>query len=132
VTKRKNREEKSGDAQTLYAAVRSVSGLLRADGSTDTVPQIVVARERVAPMVMVQTVPAPLFPASLLLYRASDPSEHEPGLKEFLVDRSFSGEVSPEGLRFLQALRFEGEQPTSLYLCRELQNLRDTLHVWAK
>ena len=63
---------------------------------------------------------------------ASDPHEQEPGLIEFLVDRSLSGNVTPGELRFLQGLRFNGTQPTRLYFYRELQNLRDPLHVRAK
>ena len=61
--------------------------------------------------------------------RAPDqPLEEEPGLKEFLRDRSLSGDAAPEEIDFLKGLRFKGRRPTSLYYYRELQNLRDPLH----
>ena len=56
-------------------------------------------------------------------------SDEEPGLREFLDDRSLSGNTTPEELDFLRQLRFEnGRRPTALYYYRELQNLRDPLH----
>jgi hypothetical protein len=56
-------------------------------------------------------------------------SDEEPGLREFLDDRSLSGNTTPEELDFLRQLRFKnGRRPTALYYYRELQNLRDPLH----
>jgi transcriptional regulator with XRE-family HTH domain len=52
----------------------------------------------------------------------------EPGLAEFLLDKSFSGDVTETEIEFLKALRFTGKLPTALYYYRELQNLRDPLH----
>src|ERR1051326_2719017 len=55
--------------------------------------------------------------------------EQEPGLAEFLKDRSLSGDATPEEIDFLKQLRFkDGRRPTPLYYYRELQNLRDPLH----
>lgn len=56
------------------------------------------------------------------------PVEEEPGLKEFLLDPSLSGDVAEEEIEFLKKLRFRGKRPTPLYYYRELQNLRDPLH----
>jgi transcriptional regulator with XRE-family HTH domain len=56
------------------------------------------------------------------------PRDEEPGLEEFLRDRSLSGDAAPEEIEFLRKLRFKGKRPTSLYYYRELQNLRDPLH----
>jgi transcriptional regulator with XRE-family HTH domain len=57
----------------------------------------------------------------------------EPGLREFLKDRSLSGEATPEEIEFLRHLRFDdGRSPTALYYYRELQNLRDPLHFHRK
>lgn len=52
----------------------------------------------------------------------------EPGLKKFLEDASFSGNVTQEEIEFLKRLRIRGKRPTPLYYYRELQNLRDPLH----
>jgi hypothetical protein len=61
--------------------------------------------------------------------RASDePSEQEPGLKEFLRDPSLSGDATEEEIHFLKRLQFRGKRPTALYYYRELQNLRDPVH----
>ena len=54
--------------------------------------------------------------------------KEELGLKEFLVNRSLSGDIAPEELKFLRGLRVKGKRPTPLYYYRELQNLRDPLH----
>jgi len=54
--------------------------------------------------------------------------DEEPGLKEFLRDRSLSGDLVEEEARFLRSLRFKGKRPTPLYYYRALQNLRDPLH----
>ena len=52
----------------------------------------------------------------------------EPGLAQFLNDKSLSGDATAEEIEFLKALRFKGRQPAALYYYRELQNLRDPLH----
>jgi len=55
--------------------------------------------------------------------------DEEPGLREFLDDRSLSGNATPEELDFLRQLCFKnGRRPTALYYYRELQNFRDPLH----
>jgi transcriptional regulator with XRE-family HTH domain len=57
------------------------------------------------------------------------PSDNEPGLREFLKDRSLSGDATPEEVELLKQLRSQnGRHPTALYYYRELQNLRDPLH----
>ena len=56
------------------------------------------------------------------------PINEEAGFKEFLRDRSMSGDAVEEETEFLKALRFKGKRPTSLYYYRALQNLRDPLH----
>ena len=64
---------------------------------------------------------------------AVGPSEEEPGLREFLKDRSLSGEATPEEVEFLRQLRFKnGRRPTALYYYRELQNFRDPIHFRRK
>ena len=52
----------------------------------------------------------------------------EQGLKEFLRDRSLSGDATEEEIEFLKRLRFNGKSPTALYYYRALQGLRDPLH----
>jgi transcriptional regulator with XRE-family HTH domain len=54
--------------------------------------------------------------------------EEESGLKEFLRQRSVSGDVTEEEIEFLKKLRFNGRHPAPLYYYRELQNLRDPIH----
>jgi hypothetical protein len=54
--------------------------------------------------------------------------EVEPGLKEFLNDRSLSGTATTEEIELLRNLRFNGRRPTPFYYYRELQSLRDPLH----
>jgi hypothetical protein len=62
-----------------------------------------------------------------------EPTDKEPGLKEFLKDRSLSGDATPEEVEFLKQLRSQNERrPTALYYYRELQNLRDPLHFRCK
>ena len=62
--------------------------------------------------------------------RPSAESEtREPGLVEFLGDRTLSGSVTPDELAFLEGLRFTTGRPTALFYYRELQNLRDPLHM---
>lgn len=56
------------------------------------------------------------------------PFKEEPGLGEFLQDRSLSGNATQDEIEFLRKLRFKGKRPTPLYYYRELQSLRDPLH----
>jgi len=59
----------------------------------------------------------------------ADKPDGEPGLREFLKDRSLSGDMTDSEIEFLRRLHFRnGETPTALYYYRELQNLRDPLH----
>ena len=61
--------------------------------------------------------------------KAGELSDREPGLQEFLKDRSLSADATPEEVEFLkQLLSPNGRQPTALYYHRALQNLRDPLH----
>jgi transcriptional regulator with XRE-family HTH domain len=62
---------------------------------------------------------------------AEERSEGEPGLQEFLRDRSLSCDATEEEIEFLKTLRFKGKRPTPLYYYRELQGLRDPLHFRA-
>lgn len=57
-----------------------------------------------------------------------EPQADEPGLEQFLSDRSLSGDATEEETGFLGRLRFRGRRPTAIYYYRELQNLRDPLH----
>src|SRR4029077_3025995 len=52
----------------------------------------------------------------------------EQGLREFLRDRSLSGDATEEEIEFLKRLKFNGKSPTALYYYRALQGLRDPLH----
>jgi transcriptional regulator with XRE-family HTH domain len=56
------------------------------------------------------------------------PPKEEPGFREFLQDRTLSGDANQEEIEFLRKLRFQGKQPTPLYYYRELQSVRDPLH----
>ena len=56
------------------------------------------------------------------------PSEEEPGFREFLRDPSLSGDAAEEEIEFLKKLRFRGKRPNPVYYYRALQNLRDPLH----
>src|SRR5436190_21205460 len=57
----------------------------------------------------------------------------EPGLREFLKDRSLSADATPEEIDFLRHLRFGPDRkPAAIYYYRELQNLRDPLHFRRK
>ena len=60
--------------------------------------------------------------------READQPLEEAGFKEFLRDRTLSGDAAPDEIEFLKKLRFKGKRPTPLYYYRELQNLRDPLH----
>ena len=57
-----------------------------------------------------------------------DGAEVEPGLAQFLRDRSLSDGATEEEIAFLQHLELPGRRPTPLFYYRELQNLRDPLH----
>jgi transcriptional regulator with XRE-family HTH domain len=60
-------------------------------------------------------------------------SGEEAGLREFLEDRSLSGDATPDEIDFLRRLHFKnGRRPTALYYYRELQSLRDPLHFRRK
>ncbi len=64
---------------------------------------------------------------------AAGASGEEPGLVEFLKDRSLSGDATTEEVEFLKQLRFKKERrPTALFYYRELQNLRDPIHFCGK
>jgi hypothetical protein len=64
---------------------------------------------------------------------ADGTGDEEPGLREFLKDRSLRGDAAPEEIEFLRRLRFKDDRgPTALYYYRELQNLRDPLHFRRK
>jgi transcriptional regulator with XRE-family HTH domain len=52
----------------------------------------------------------------------------EPGLEQFLNDKSLSADVTVEEIEFLKSLKFRGRRPGAIYYYRELQNLRDPLH----
>jgi transcriptional regulator with XRE-family HTH domain len=52
----------------------------------------------------------------------------EPGLVQFLSDKSLSSDATEEEVEFLKALKVKGRRPSALYYYRELQNLRDPLH----
>ncbi len=56
------------------------------------------------------------------------PTSLEPGLDQFLKDKSLSGDVTEEEIAFLKALKLRGKRPSRIYYYRELQNLRDPLH----
>jgi hypothetical protein len=65
--------------------------------------------------------------------KEAEGAAEEPGLREFLKDRSLSGDTTPEEVEFLRRLRFkDGRNPTALYYYRSLQNLRDALHFRRK
>jgi hypothetical protein len=55
------------------------------------------------------------------------PTAIEPGLEQFLKDKSLSG-ATEEETEFLKALKFKGRRPSPIYYYRELQSLRDPLH----
>jgi len=64
---------------------------------------------------------------------AQEPVGVEPGLHEFLKDRSLSGTATREEVDFLKRIRFtNGPRPTAIYYYRELQNLRDPIHFRRK
>jgi transcriptional regulator with XRE-family HTH domain len=61
-----------------------------------------------------------------------EPLTVEPGFKEFLLDKSLSGDAKDEEIAFLMSLKIKGKHPVALYYYRELQNLRDPLHFAAE
>ena len=64
---------------------------------------------------------------------AEGDSAEEPGLREFLKDRSLNADPTLEEIDFLRGLRFgDDRHPTAIYYYRELQNLRDPLHFRRK
>jgi transcriptional regulator with XRE-family HTH domain len=56
----------------------------------------------------------------------------EPGLKDFLSDRSLCNNITEEEVKFLKQLKFGEKRPNAFYYYRELQNLRDPLHFRIK
>src|SRR5436190_19463902 len=73
--------------------------------------------------------PAPIKKFEFVEGHAEAQTEEEPGLREFLKDRSLSGSATSEEVEFLKQLRFKNKRrPTALDYYRELQNLRDPLH----
>jgi len=54
--------------------------------------------------------------------------EDEPGLQDFLRDRSVCADITEEEVAFLRKLKFKEKRPSTLYYYREWQNLRDPLH----
>ena len=74
-----------------------------------------------------------LAPASLKRFEFAEqepqqPFAVQPGLEQFLKDRSLSGDATEEEIELLKALKFRGKRPSPIYYYRELQNLRDPLH----
>jgi transcriptional regulator with XRE-family HTH domain len=77
--------------------------------------------------------PAHLKKFEFVERESGKPSVEQPGLQEFLKDRSLNGDATPEEVQFLKQLPFKnGRRPTALYYYRELQNLRDPLHFRRK
>jgi transcriptional regulator with XRE-family HTH domain len=77
--------------------------------------------------------PAHLKKFEFVERESSEASDGEPGLQEFLKDRSLNGDATLEEVEFLKQLRSPiGRRPTALYYYRELQNLRDPLHFRRK
>ena len=77
--------------------------------------------------------PAPFRKFEFVERQVKEPLSEEPGLREFLKDRSLSRAVTREEVDFLKKIRFDnGRRPTALYYYRELQNFRDPLHFRPK
>jgi transcriptional regulator with XRE-family HTH domain len=73
--------------------------------------------------------PAHLKKFEFVERESAEASDGEPGLQEFLKDRSLNGDATLEEVEFLKQLRSPiGRRPTALYYYRALQNLRDPLH----
>ncbi len=78
-------------------------------------------------------VPAHVKKFEFIEKEAGGPADSEPGLVEFLKDRSLSGDTTPDEAEVLRQLLFKnGRRPTALYYYRELQNFRDPLHFRRK
>ena len=76
-----------------------------------------------------QIAPAHLKKFAFVERESAETSDGEPGLQEFLKDRSLNGDATLEEVEFLKQLRSPiGRRPTALYYYRALQNLRDPLH----
>lgn len=76
-----------------------------------------------------QIAPAHLKKFAFVERESAEASDGEPGLQEFLKDRSLNGDATLEEVEFLKQLRSPiGRRPTALYYYRALQNLRDPLH----
>jgi len=58
----------------------------------------------------------------------NQPARLEPGLKEFLRDKTLSGDATKDEVEFLKKLDLKGRRPVPIYYYRELQNLRDPVH----
>ena len=56
------------------------------------------------------------------------PEAVEPGLLEFLEDKTLSAGISDDEIAFLKRLSLNGQRPSRFYYYRELQNLRDPLN----
>ena len=77
--------------------------------------------------------PAHLKKFEFVERESAEASDGEPGLQEFLKDRSLNGDATLEEVEFLKQLRSPiGRRRTALYYYRELQNLRDPLHFRRK
>ena len=72
--------------------------------------------------------PAPVKKFGFVEQETEATDEEEPGLREFLRDRTLSGDATREEIEFLKKLKFKRKRPMPLYYYRELQNLRDPLH----
>jgi transcriptional regulator with XRE-family HTH domain len=71
----------------------------------------------------------PMHPKKFQFVEMEPEPPMEAGLKEFLGDPSLSSDALEEEIEFLRKLRFKGKHPTALYYYRELQSLRDPLHL---
>jgi hypothetical protein len=52
----------------------------------------------------------------------------EPGFREFLKDKTLSGDATDDEIEFLKSLQLRGRRPVPIYYYRALQNLRDPVH----
>ncbi|MES1262108.1 MAG: helix-turn-helix transcriptional regulator [Acidobacteriota bacterium] len=115
--------------------------LLEAGASSTAVEQFVSLLD---PMIESWKIELETFAMEVILVRGITPgrmrrfefvesqTEHqaalEPGLAEFLKDRSLSGDATEAEIEFLQGLDLKGRRPFPIYYYRELQNLRDPVH----
>ena len=73
--------------------------------------------------------PAHLKKFEFVERESAEESDGEPGLQEFLKDRSLNRDATLKEVEFLKQLRFKNRRrPTALYYYRALQNLRDPIH----